>query len=79
MGFLLILNGLSWAFGYTGQPQLLNRMMAMHNPEENRQARIVAIVWTLLACGGAFLIGIIGFKLVQAGVLGENAAIIAAA
>jgi sodium/proline symporter len=77
-GFLLILNGLSWAFGYTGQPQLLNRMMAMRNPEENRQARIIAILWTFLAYGGAFLIGIIGYKLVQAGVLGENAALIAA-
>lgn len=28
-GGLLIVNGLSWAFGYTGQPQLLTRMMAM--------------------------------------------------
>jgi sodium/proline symporter len=77
-GFLLILNGLSWAFGYTGQPQLLNRMMAMRNPAENRQARIIAILWTFLAYGGAFLNGIIGYKLVQAGVLCENAALITA-
>ncbi|HPT31348.1 MAG TPA: sodium/proline symporter [Prolixibacteraceae bacterium] len=77
-GGLLILNGLSWAFGYTGQPQLLNRMMAMRNPTENRQARVVAIAWTLLAYGGAFLTGIIGYNLVKAGVLGENAALIAA-
>lgn len=77
-GFLLIMNGLSWAFGYTGQPQLLNRMMAMRNPAENRQARIVAIAWTLLAYGGAFLTGIIGFRFVQAGILGENAALVVA-
>jgi sodium/proline symporter len=77
-GSLLVLNGLSWAFGYTGQPQLLNRMMAMRNPEENRQARVVAIIWTFFAYSGAFLIGIIGYKLVQAGVLGENAALITA-
>ena len=73
-GYLLILNGLSWAFGYTGQPQLLTRMMAMRNPVETRQARWLAIAWTLLAYGGAFMIGIIGFQMVEAGLLGQNAA-----
>ncbi len=77
-GFLMVLNGLSWAFGYTGQPQLLNRMMAMRNPVETKRARVVAISWTLVAYMGAFLIGIIGFRMVQAGMLGEGAAAIAA-
>lgn len=76
-GGLLILNGLSWAFGYTGQPQLLTRMMAMRSGKETRQSRWVAIAWTLLAYTGAFMIGIIGYKLVQAGALGANAAIVA--
>ncbi len=73
-GGLLILNGLSWAFGYTGQPQLLTRMMAMRSQKETQQSRWLAISWTLLAYIGAFLIGIIGYKLVQAGLLGEAAA-----
>lgn len=73
-GGLLILNGLSWAFGYTGQPQLLTRMMAMRSQKETQQSRWLAIVWTLLAYIGAFLIGIIGYKLLQAGLLGEAAA-----
>ncbi len=72
-GGLLILNGLSWAFGYTGQPQLLTRMMAMRNKKETRQSRWLAITWTLLAYTGAFMIGIIGYKLVQAGALGDAA------
>lgn len=76
-GGLMILNGLSWAFGYTGQPQLLVRMMAMRNKKETRQSRWVAILWTLLAYIGAFMIGIIGYKLVQVGALGDAAAIIA--
>ncbi|HPE23445.1 MAG TPA: sodium/proline symporter [Bacteroidales bacterium] len=76
-GFLLVINGLSWAFGYTGQPQLLNRMMAMRDPASTKRARGVAITWTLLAYVGAFLIGIIGFKFVQAGMMGEGAAAIA--
>ncbi len=77
-GILLVLNGLSWAFGYTGQPPLLNRMMAMRNREENRRARVIAIIWTLLAYCGAFLTGIIGYKMVQSGMLGEEAALVAA-
>lgn len=76
-GYLLILNGLSWAFGYTGQPQLLTRMMAMRNPIETRQARWLAIAWTMLAYGGAFMVGIIGFQMVGGGLLGENAARVA--
>ena len=76
-GGLLILNGMSWAFGYTGQPQLLTRMMAMRNKKETRQSRWLAIIWTLLAYTGAFMIGIIGYKLVQAGVLGDAAASVA--
>ncbi|HSO86579.1 MAG TPA: sodium/proline symporter [Draconibacterium sp.] len=77
-GGLLILNGMSWAFGYTGQPQLLVRMMAMRNNKETRQSKWVAVLWTVLAYGGAFMIGIIGYKLVQAGALGNSASIVAA-
>ncbi len=76
-GWLMILNGLSWAFGYTGQPQLLVRMMAMRSKKETRQSRWVAVLWTLMAYIGAFMIGIIGYKLVQAGALGDAAAIVA--
>jgi sodium/proline symporter len=76
-GGLMILNGLSWAFGYTGQPQLLVRMMAMRSREETLKSRWVAILWTLLSYAGAFMIGIIGYKLVQAGALGNAAAIVA--
>ncbi len=76
-GGLLILNGLSWAFGYTGQPQLLTRMMAMRDKKSVQQSRWLAILWTLLAYGGAFLIGVIGYKLVEAGALGEAASSVA--
>lgn len=76
-GGLLILNGMSWAFGYTGQPQLLARLMAMRNKKETRQSRWLAIIWTLMAYVGAFLIGITGYQLVQGGMLGEAAASVA--
>lgn len=76
-GGLLIVNGLSWAFGYTGQPQLLTRMMAMRNKKAVQQSRWLAIAWTLLAYIGAFMIEIIGYKLVQVGALGDAATSVA--
>ncbi len=62
---LLILSGLSWMFGYTGQPQLLTRMMAIKNKKDIRNAKGVAIVWTLIAYIGALAIGILGFVLMK--------------
>jgi len=73
---ILILSGMSWAFGYTGQPQLLARMMALKNSKDAKTAKWVAIVWTVLAYVGAFGIGILGLALVKSGVLGENAAVL---
>lgn len=74
---LFILSGLSWAFGYTGQPQLLTRMMAIRKDSEVSSARNVAAVWTLLAYAGALLIGMAGYTLVENGALGAHAAALA--
>jgi sodium/proline symporter len=71
---LFILSGLSWGLGYTGQPQLLTRMMAMRSDRDVRRSRWVAMVWTFLAYAGAVMIGIVGFALVKGGVLGDHAA-----
>lgn len=70
---LFILSGLSWALGYTGQPQLLTRMMAIRNQKEVRQARNVAMTWTLLAYAGAILIGLFGIGFLKSGHLVSDA------
>lgn len=75
---LFILSGLSWAFGYTGQPQLLTRMMAIRNEKDVRTAKWVATTWTLLAYAGAILIGLFGIAFVQHGYLGHEEARLAA-
>ena len=75
---LLIINGLSWAFGYTGQPQLLTRLMALKNKKDVLAGRRVAIIWTVLAYGGAFMIGLTGYQLMKAGMLGDVYARLAA-
>lgn len=58
---LFVLSGMSWALGYTGQPHLLARMMALRNKKDVRTAIKVASVWTVLAYTGAILTGIITF------------------
>lgn len=71
---ILVLNGLSWAFGYTGQPQLLARMIALRSEKDSQTAKWVATIWTLLAYAGAILIGIAGYTLIKGGVAGVDAA-----
>jgi len=71
---LFILSGMSWALGYTGQPQLLSRMMAIRSDAEVKKAKWIAIAWTLLAYAGAILIGLFGVVFVQSGYLGNESA-----
>lgn len=74
---LLVLNGLSWALGYTGQPQLLARMMALRNAKDSNTAQWVATVWTIIAYAGAILIGLAGYALIKGGVAGVDVAKVA--
>jgi sodium/proline symporter len=61
----LVMGGLSWGLGYLGQPHLVTKFMAIRKAEEVRRARIIAIVWTILAYSGAVLVGIVGIVLVK--------------
>jgi sodium/proline symporter len=71
---ILVMSGLSWALGYTGQPQLLTRMMAIRDDKGVRTGKWVAAVWTLLAYTGAILIGIFGIAFVHGGRLVSESA-----
>lgn len=55
-----MLKGLSWGFGYLGQPHLLIRYMAIRDPQEIPRGRHIALVWATCAFLGAFAIGIVG-------------------
>jgi sodium/proline symporter len=74
-----VIGGLSWGLGYTGQPHLVTKFMAIRSPDDIRAGRRVAIAWTVLAYGGAALIGIVGITLVHhaqlppGGLTGEGA------
>jgi sodium/proline symporter len=58
--FGVMLGGLSWGFGYLGQPHLLSRYMAIQRPREVRRGMLIAMIWVLLAYWGAPLVGIVG-------------------
>lgn len=65
---VLFFNNFSWFFGFLGgQPQLSSRFMALKNEKEVKQGSIVAIIWTFLAYGGAFLIGLCAIAMYSQG------------
>ena len=59
LAFLTVLSGLSWGFGYLGQPHLIIRYMAINDVKNVKIARNIAIAWTIPGVFGAFMIGII--------------------
>jgi len=64
---LAVVGGLSWGFGYSGQPHLLARYMAIKDSDGIRKSRIIAFTWAIPAFFGAFFLGIVGLKLYGSG------------
>jgi len=58
--FGVVVGGLSWGFGYLGQPHLLTRYMAIRKTSELRRGGAIAMGWTLVSYWGAPMIGIMG-------------------
>ncbi len=65
--FAVIISGLSWGFGYFGQPHLVTKFMAIKNPKAIKTSRRIAFIWAVPAFTGAFLIGIIGLAMYGGG------------
>jgi len=61
-GFALgaAVGGISWGFGYLGQPHLLTRYMAIRRTSELPKSGVIAMGWTLISYWGAPLIGLVG-------------------
>jgi sodium/proline symporter len=56
-------SGLSWGFGYMGQPHLLTRFMSIRNASEIRLSRKIAFIWAIPAFTGSVLIGLVGLSM----------------
>ncbi|ROL62281.1 sodium/proline symporter [Bacteroidetes/Chlorobi group bacterium ChocPot_Mid] len=61
--FAVIISGLSWGFGYFGQPHLVTKFMAIKDPQQIKTGRRIAFLWAIPAFTGAFLIGIFGLAM----------------
>ena len=57
------ISGLSWGFGYMGQPHLLIRFMSIKDPSKIKISRKIAFVWVVPAFTGAVIIGLVGLAL----------------
>lgn len=69
---ILFFNNFSWFFGFLGgQPQLSARFMALKNEKEANHGTIVAVIWTILAYTGAFMIGITAIAMYNQGVFAD--------
>ena len=68
-GFLAIFSTLSWGFGYFGMPHILIHFMAAKDEKNIKTSRRIAASWVVISLGVAVVIGIVGYALVNAGVI----------
>jgi sodium/proline symporter len=67
-----VLGGLSWGFGYSGQPHTLARFMSLDSEESLRRGQRIAVAWAVPAFVGALMIGFTGVALVSSGQLADS-------
>lgn len=60
VGLLNVVSLAAWGFGYFGQPHILARFMAIRDPKEITQARVISMVWVLLTLAASVVVGILG-------------------
>lgn len=58
LGLVFVLGTLGIGLGYPGQPHVVNRFMALRDPEALRRGRVIAIVWAVLIYSGMLLLGL---------------------
>ena len=68
-GTLPVVSTLAWGLGYFGMPHILLRFMAIEDEKKLKISRRVASVWVVISMGVAVLIGVVGYTLMQKGVL----------
>lgn len=72
-GTLPVISTLAWGLGYFGMPHILLRFMAIEDEKKLKLSRRVASVWVVISMGVAVLIGVVGYSLMQKGILPQYA------
>lgn len=67
-----VIGGLSWGLGYLGQPHLLTRYMAINDEKNINTGRKIAFSWAIPGFFGSVLIGLVGYQMIQSGILTYN-------
>ena len=67
--FLAIVSTLAWGLGYFGMPHILLRFMAIEDKNKLKTSRRIASVWVVISMGVAIFIGVVGYAMVNAGVV----------
>lgn len=60
IGWVVILSGLAWGFGYFGQPHILARYMGIRSLRDIPKAGLISVVWAVTAMALAVAVGLIG-------------------
>ncbi len=71
-----VIGGLSWGLGYLGQPHLVTRYMAINEEKNINMGRKIAFSWAIPGFFGSVLIGLVGYQMIQSGVLSYNGEIL---
>ena len=66
---LTIASTLAWGLGYFGMPHILLRFMAIEDEKKLKTSRRVASVWVVISMTVAVLIGVVGYSLMQQGLV----------
>ncbi len=77
-GALPVASTMAWGLGYFGMPHILLRFMAIDDPAKLKMSRRIASVWVVISMGVAILIGVVGYSLMQQGIVGPYASASAA-
>ena len=68
-GALPVASTLAWGLGYFGMPHILLRFMGIKDENKLKTSRRIASVWVVISMAVAILIGVVGYSLMQKGVL----------
>ena len=66
---IAILSTLAWGLGYFGMPHILIHFMAAKDESNIKMSRRIASGWVVISLSVATIIGIVGFAMVNAGVI----------
>ena len=70
---ITIVSTLAWGLGYFGMPHVLIHFMAAKDEAILKTSRRIATVWVVISLSVATIIGLVGFAMVKANVLGAFA------